>query len=157
MFYRNEISDCTAEPTRIHYPWHQMEEYRPDGGMWAIPATNDRERFVTAAENLMVKPPDFEAAMRRALVEWPRSCAVALTTPGLNQRAWLGHAGCYLATGSPEETTRLGWHRLDDDEQRQANAAADAVIDDWRRANLQPVASDDGWEQPGLFGGDNDA
>lgn len=152
MFGRNQIRDCDLVhvPKRVHYPWHKMEEYRPDGGMWSIPAPADRGRFIDAAEELMLKIPDFEAAMRRALKEWPRSCAVALTTPGMNQRAWLGHAGCYLATGSPEETTRLGWHRLDMDEQRDANAAADAVINEWRRANMLPTPSED-WEQGGLF------
>ena len=94
--------------------------------------------LIDAAAVLMANPDAFCAAMRRALSEWPRSVSVALTTPGLNKRAWLGHAGCYLATGSPEETTRLGWHQLDDPEQYVANAAADRVISEWRQAN-QPA------------------
>jgi hypothetical protein len=93
--------------------------------------------------------PEFKRAMRRALNEWPKSCAVAMTTPGLNKRAWIGHAGCYLATGSPEETTRLGWHDLDDDQQRKANAAADAVIAEWHRLNAHAQQAAD--DQIGLF------
>lgn len=134
MFSRNEIT-TTAPPTRVHYPWHELEEYHPNGGMWAIPTPLNRSRFIEDSATLMCNPIAFAHAMRRALVEWPKSVAVALTTPGMNHRAWLGHAGCFLATGSPEETTRLGWHELDDAEQWAANDAADSVIAEWRRAN----------------------
>lgn len=131
MFYRNEIS--TIPPTRAHYPWHEMEEYQPDGGMWRIPSPPERDQHIAATSGLMANPTAFYEAMLVALTEWPRSVAQALTTPGLNHRAWIGHAGCYLATGSPEETTRLGWHELDDAEQYAANDAADRAIAEWRR------------------------
>lgn len=134
MFYRNEIN--TLAPTRGHYPWHELEEYQPDGGMWQIPPPTERDRHITATSALMANPTAFHEAMLVALTEWPNSVAQALTTPGLNRRAWIGHAGCYLATGSPEETTRLGWHELDAAEQYAANEAADRVILEWhRRAN----------------------
>lgn len=139
MFYRNEITDPNIKPSRIHYPWHELEEYHPDGGMWSIPAAGDRGRFIVATSDLMANPAAFADAMRRALVEWPKSVAQALTTPGLNRRAWLGHAGCYLATGSPEETTRIGWHQLDDAEQYGANDAADRVITEWRKTHASTV------------------
>lgn len=158
MFYRNEITDTNVRSNRVHYPWHELEEYTPDGGMWSIPAVGDRERFVEATANLMADPfGGFLAAMRRAVAEWPRSVAQALTTPGLNQRAWLGHAGCYLATGSPEETTRLGWHDLDEYEQRAANAAADQVIAEWNRDNLKARIEviDEPWLQLTIGGGED--
>lgn len=135
MFNRNEIGDPDLAPARVHYPWTDLEEYRPDGGMWQIPSLPERPTFIEASQALMADPGAFTEAMQRALVEWPRSCSVAFTTPGLNQRAWIGHAGCFLATGSPEETTRLGWHGLDDGEQYGANAAADTVIAEWVAAN----------------------
>ncbi len=135
MFNRNEISDPNARPARIAYHWSLMEEYRPNGGMWQVPTVLDRRRHIEATSTLMANPGAFVTAMRRALKEWPRSCAVALTTPGLNHRAWIGQAGCFLATGSPEETTRLGWHELDEGEQFGANTAADRVIAEWCRAN----------------------
>ena len=126
MFNRNEIG--TSLPKRQHYPWGDMEEYKPDGGMWAIPRADKRDAHIADSARLMADPPSFCDAMRKALSEWPRSVSVALTTPGLNHRAWMGHAGCYLGVGSPEETTRLGWHTLDEAQQRAANAAADVVI-----------------------------
>ena len=153
MFYRNEIGNSDAEPARRHYPWHQMEEYHPEGGMWAIPAAHDRDRFVRDSAGLMRDPAMFANGMRLALDEWPRSVSVALTTPGVNQRAWLGHAGCFLVTGSPEETTRLGWHRLTASEQRAANHAADLVIAEWRAAQVAAFEE----SQPSLLGGDDDA
>jgi hypothetical protein len=85
----------------------------------------------------MARPKVFADAMRRVLKEWPKSVAVALQTPGLNRRAWIGHAGCFLATGSPEETTRLGWHELNDEQQIAANKAADLVIDEWEEQAFQ--------------------
>lgn len=133
MFSRNEITDRNTIPVRYHHPYTELEEYHPEGGMWRIPATHARASHITEAEYLMADPDRFHQAMIRALDEWPRSCQVAMTTPGLNRRAWIGHAGCWLAVGSPEETTRLGWHQLDDAEQFAANDAADKAIAEWYR------------------------
>ena len=143
MFYRNEISDDFDSPKRQHFAWYELEEYLPGGGMWQTPTTLARARFIEESQLLMANPAKFADAMRKAVKHWPNSVANALTTPGLNYRAWLGHAGCYVATGSPEETTRLGWHQLDDGEQWAANAAADTVIAEWRKANA-PVAHEQG-------------
>lgn len=133
MFSRNEINNPAALPSRRFYPWHELEEYRPSGGMWTSPAASERDGHIQSSADLMADPPAFADAMRRAISEWPKSVEVALTTPGMNHRAWIGHAGCYLATGSPEETTRLGWHQLDDGEQYAANAAAALVIREWQQ------------------------
>lgn len=151
MFNRNEIGETPLKPTRKAYPWQEMEEYHPDGGMWAIPKPGDRQRFADASEQLMADFPRFTSAMRRALFEWPRSVMVALGTPGMNHRAWLGHAGCFLATGSPEESTRIGWHQLDTGEQFGANAAADLVIIEWHRnqatrSDAPQFIFEDGWD-----------
>ena len=145
MFGRNEITS-TAHLSMFkanhREPWWKLEENFPDGGMWSIPAVLDRDRFIEASAALMADPGKFADSMRTAVKKWPNSCKTALNTPGLNRRAWLGHAGCYLATGSPEETTRLGWHTLDDGEQFAANAAADLVISEWTRANEAGLAQD---------------
>jgi hypothetical protein len=118
--------------TRIYYPHTAREEFQGSGGMWHIVhGMFYQEQFSRAAADLISKPNAFRTAMLRALTEWPNSCEMAFTTDGNNQRAWLGHAGCFLATGSPEECTRLGWHRLNDRQQYAANAAADDVIEVW--------------------------
>lgn len=123
-----------AQPAirRIYFHHKDLEEYEGGSGMWRLVNGPSRLQYERDSANLMRDPAAFADAMRRALVEWPNSCTNAFTTNGMNQRAWLGHAGCYLATGSPEETTRLGWHTLNEPEQHAANAAADLVISEWR-------------------------
>ena len=151
MFMPNEIRDPNSKPTRIHHPWSELEEYQPDGGMWSIPAAYDRPQFVADSSALMADPNRFYLSMIRATTEWPRSTENALTNPSLNHRAWIGHAGCYLATGSPEETTRLGWHELDEPEQYAANAAADRAIQKWRESHHLLLSAH---RQPSLWGDD---
>jgi hypothetical protein len=124
---------------RVYYHHEDREECAP-GGMWRIVAgTDERSRFVVAAGVLMAFPARFRDSMLRAVREWPRSCEMNMTTPSLNQRAWFGHAGCFLATGSPEDCTRLGWHTLTPDQQGIANRMADEAIAAWRYA-YQPLA-----------------
>lgn len=146
MFSRNEIGDSTAQPTTRRHPWWQLEEFKPDGGMWSIPGTLMRDQHAREAADLMANPTKFADAMRRALKEWPNSVESAFATPGLNLRAWLGHAGCWLGVGSPEETTRIGWHQLDDGEQYAANAAADTVIAEHRKAQHVDSGQESLWE-----------
>lgn len=147
MFNRNEITESNILPVRFCHPWHELEEYHPDGGMWRFPQLGKRDQYIKDSADLMAEPQRFYDSMLRALDEWPKSCDVALTTPGLNRRAWIGHAGCFLATESPEETTRIGWHQLDEAEQFMANDAADRAIYEWakRRSAEQ--------QQLDLFGG----
>lgn len=137
MFRPNEITDPHAAPTRQGFHYSQMEEYHPDGGMWQIPRGLDRQRFIDASADLMRNVDQFYRSMSRAVRDWPNSCTVAFTTPGLNKRAWIGHAGCYLAVASPEETTRLGWHQLTPQEQMAANGAADQAINYWCHRQTQ--------------------
>lgn len=149
MFYRNEIRQGAAAPAKQRYSWKELEEYHPAGGMWSTAPLHSRADFIAASANLMRDPEAFFASMTRATAEWPKSAEQALTTPSLNQRAWLGYAGCYLATGSPEETTRLGWHELNDDEQRAANQAADDAIAAWHAHRYANSG------QPPLFGAEH--
>lgn len=148
MFSRNEINGRNTIPVRYHHPYTELEEYNPNGGMWQIPATHARAAHIRESEYLMAEPERFYVAMVKAVDEWPKSCQVAMTTPGLNRRAWIGHAGCWLAVGSPEETTRLGWHNLDDAEQWAANDAADRSIAEWHRRHNETQQLDL-WGDPG--------
>lgn len=123
--------------SRVYLHYSLCEEFRP-GGMWRIVAgAETRTEFATAAADLMRDTDRFLEAMLRAIDEWPNSCAMNLTAPMINHRAWFGHAGCFLATDSPEDCTRQGWHMLTPSEQEDANAAADCAISRWRA--LRPV------------------
>lgn len=118
----------------MYYPYWGLEEHKH--GMWRQVSGLERHDHVRNAANLMRDVDGFLRAMLRAVHEWPNSCEMALTTTGLNRRAWLGHAGCCIEVGSPEELTRLGWHALTRQEQDAANAAADEAIAEWGRLYL---------------------
>jgi hypothetical protein len=79
----------------------------------------------------MIEHQAFEKAMRRAVNEWPNSCEAALTATVINHQAWLGHAGCAINHGAPEDLTRLAWRSLTQCQQDLANAAADRAIEYW--------------------------
>jgi hypothetical protein len=130
---------------RIYRHHSEREECAPDA-MWRIIGNEEREDFVAATSALMADPSAFRAAMLRVIGEWPASCEVNLTASSMNHRAWMGHAGCFLATGSPEDCTRLGWHRLNADQQVVANRMADEAIAEWRCQYAADVAQMALWE-----------
>jgi hypothetical protein len=114
---------------RVHHPYHLWEENK--NGMWRLVHGEKREPYIKAAAELMRNPAEFKEAMRRAIKEWPVSCEHNLSHEAMNRLAWLGHAGCCIATGSPEELTRLGWHRLNESQQGEANRVAAETIKEW--------------------------
>lgn len=120
---------------RQYFPHTDLEECRD--GMWRIVGGKAKLCNSLAAADLMRNAEAFTSAMMRAFEEWPNSCLHNLTAEDTNRLAWLGHAGCFLATGSPEENTRCGWHTLTPKEQDAANAAVQAVLDAWIEANLE--------------------
>lgn len=120
---------------QVYHPYWKLEEHQH--GMWRqVTGGGNRLQHATNAANLMRDPEAFKESMLKAVRTWSNSCEAALTTPGLNRRAWLGHAGCCIGVGSPEELTRLGWHMLSREEQDAANAAADEAIFEWERLYL---------------------
>jgi hypothetical protein len=120
---------------RVYFHYSDLEEW--SAGMWQIIGGKRKQANVLAAADLMRDASAFESAMMRALEEWPNSCQHNLTAEDTNRLAWLGHAGCFLATGSPEENTRCGWHTLNKQEQDIANATAQRVLDAWIAANSE--------------------
>jgi hypothetical protein len=83
----------------------------------------------------MRDPVKFKAAMVEGLTQWPKSCEMNLTAESVNRIAWLGHCGCCIATKSPEDCTRLGWHMLNQSEQDEANRVAAEVLELWESLN----------------------
>lgn len=117
---------------RVYYHYAKWEEYQQ--GMWRIVTEPDkRNYYLIKAAELMKNPADFKAAMLKAVEGWPISCERNFTAPAINHQAFIGHAGCCIATGSPEEITRAAWHTLNQEEQDRANQAADEVIAEWSR------------------------
>ena len=126
---------------RVYHPYHLWEEYH--AGMWIVTAGEKRKEHAKASADLMRDPEAFFQAMMKAVNDWPISCEVNLTASSINQRAWLGHAGCCIAAGSPEDCTRLGWHMLTEEEQDNANAAADRAIEEWARRYAEEKTGDE--------------
>jgi hypothetical protein len=114
---------------RVYYPYNLWEEY--ESGMWRICSSSEKDNFAEQAAALMKETLSFKESMQSALVKWPISCKMNLSAKCMNRRAWLGHAGCCIAIGSPEEATRQGWHYLTDEEQIEANRVTDEVISEW--------------------------
>lgn len=118
---------------RKFFHYKDLEEYK--AGMWKIVRGEQRTKNAEKAAALMRNKQAFILAMSRALKEWPNSCQHNLTAEDTNRLAFLGHAGCCIAIGSPEENTRIGWHLLSPLEQDEANDAAQFVLDQWKRDN----------------------
>ena len=122
---------------RIFHHYELWEEFH--AGMWRGVPVEENQGFVDAAAALMKDVDGFLSAMMTAMKEWKYSCEANLTSQSTNRRAWCGHAGCCIATKSPEHLTRLAWHTLTQPQQDLANAAADKAIAAWEREHLRKL------------------
>jgi hypothetical protein len=116
---------------RVYHHYEKWEEYKC--GMWRQIHGQERVAMLITVETFMRDTAAFRLGMFRAISEWPFSCEDKLTCRSLNQQAWIGHAACCIAVGSPEEVTRCAWWNLSQDEQDRANAAATEAIQEWRK------------------------
>lgn len=114
---------------RVYHPHNLCEEY--EGGMWRTVSGDTAQALILASADLMRDSADFKHSMQRAIREWPNSSEHNLTCLSMNRIAWLGHAGCCIRVGSPEDMTRLGWHTLNQQEQDEANRVAAEVLLEW--------------------------
>ncbi len=115
---------------RVFHHYKDCEEYASN--LWKYVPPEDRQAYIDQSATLMLDCAAFEAAMNRAVDEWPNSCEAALTASTMNHQAWLGHAGCAINHNAPEDLTRLAWRTLTETQQDLANAAADRSIARWR-------------------------
>lgn len=88
------------------------------------------------AADLLADPTGLEYRMRAVVDDWPTATRVVFTNPSRNHRAWLGQAACCHHSTAPEYVTRAAWRTLDPIQQGRANSVADAVIADWRAAQV---------------------
>lgn len=122
-----------AKLERVYKHYNELEEYH--AGMWKITSGVERKQHIRNAANLMRDANAFKQAMSEATEQWVNSCLHNLTAENVNRIAWLGHAGCCIGVGSPEEATRAGWHTLNKAEQDEANRVAAEVLKQWDDAN----------------------
>ena len=92
--------------------------------------------------------------MQRVTLEWPNSCANALTDYNLNRKAWIGHAACALALHCPEDITRQAWGLLTNEQRILANRQADRAIQSWEMRYRASFGIRSNVATPLLFGRD---
>jgi hypothetical protein len=115
---------------RVFHHYKLCEEYKTN--MWKQVPVADRQMYQDKSKQLMLDCDAFEAAMKRAVDEWPYSCECTFTAVVMNHQAWIGHAGCAINHNAPEDITRLAWRTLNKQQQDAANAAADRAIEYWK-------------------------
>jgi hypothetical protein len=130
---------ATKQLERIYFHYRELEEFQC--GMWRVARGDDRRKYVNAAADLMRDCASFQKWMREALEQWPNSCLHNLSVEAANRLAWLGHAGCCLGVGSPEECTRAAWYYLTDKERDAANIAAAQIVLEWEGGYSSPQGS----------------
>lgn len=77
--------------------------------------------------------------MLRVVEKWPVSCEHNLTKRSMNRKAWIGHAAVALAIQCPEDIVRAAWAHLSKEQQRAANAKAQAAIEEWESRNAEKI------------------
>lgn len=115
---------------RVWYPYQRWEEYH--AGMWrVINASAEHDALLKRAIVFTGDAAAYGAQMQRVIHAWPISCAMNLTTIGMNRHAWVGHAACSFHFGCPEHIVREAWHFLTQRQQDDANAEAERAIRAW--------------------------
>ncbi len=118
---------------RVWYPYHQWEEYH--AGMWRIVnASAEHDTLLAKAIAFTGDAAAYGAQMQAVIHAWPVSCAMNLTTIGMNRHAWIGHAACSFFFQCPEHIVREAWHYLTQRQQDDANEQAEAAIRAWEHA-----------------------
>jgi hypothetical protein len=130
--------------SRVYHHYSKLEEY--PAGLWRQTSGEDRKEIVTRCVEFMSDTSYFSAAMLDVIEQWPLSCEHNLSASNVNRVAWIGQAACCLRIGAPEDCTRVAWHMLSEEKQRQANRAAEVAIEQWDEA-----------QTPTLFGRISDA
>ena len=114
---------------RTYFHCNDLEE----SPMWGNIKPKEHDLYAEKSADLMRESDSFKIACDAVLSEWPNSSMQNLSARCLNRIAWLGQAASYLANGSTEYTTRLGWRMLDDDERLLANKVASETIEEWEQ------------------------
>jgi hypothetical protein len=114
---------------RVFHPVFNWEEIKYN--MWG--EVDDIETSLSEAIAFTSNHKLYGSWMNRVVNEWPISCENALTDNSLNRKAWVGHAAVAMATGIPEDITRMAWGFLSDEQRFLANEEARRAIMSWER------------------------
>lgn len=120
---------------RIYHHFSKCEEFKSI--MWQSSLGIDKTEKINQCALFMSDTDLFSAAMKLAIVEWPKSCEANFTNSGINQVAWLGQAAAAIAIECPEDITKDAWGRLEEEKQMLANNAAKSHIKKWKDDYLE--------------------
>lgn len=111
---------------QVWHPYTLWEEYHY--GMWRQPSAAETQALLPLAVKFTGDHRLYGKWMMKVLTVWPVSSEHNLTNVSINRKAWVGHAGCCLATGIPEVITRKAWGELSQTQQDKANDMAGKAI-----------------------------
>ena len=138
---------------RIYHRYDKLEEFH--AGLWKIIHGDERQLLLEKAIKFTGDADLYGEYMMRVLDDWPISCEHNLSCQDMNRQAWIGHAATCIATGCPEDITRIAWHSLSKEQQDKANAKADQAIMKWERIYAEKAGRKNAKEKLGnqlLFG-----
>lgn len=115
---------------QVYAPYTEWEDWK--NGMFRNVDRVEFERLKQSAFELLSSPAELLEAMRLAVDQWPIAAAVNLTDRSINHRPWLGQSACCIARRCTEDATRAAWALLNSDLQRNANAQADIVYEQYK-------------------------
>lgn len=132
----------TSDQSRVFHTYDKWECHK--AGFYAT--TKDgmsKSQCEESMRDLLAGIPAFEAALRGVITEWKHSCEHYLTNAAMNRIAWLGQAATCYALGIPA-VYRGGFYLLTERQQKAADAAALAALNQWLEANgRSPVSMED--------------
>lgn len=131
----------TSDAGRVFHTFDKWECHK--AGFYAT--TKDgmsKAECEEAMRDLLADIPRFKAALESVINEWKHSCEHYLTNGAMNRIAWLGQAATCYALGIPA-TYRGGFYLLTERQQKAADKAALAALNQWLKANGREPASMD--------------
>jgi hypothetical protein len=111
--------------------WAKWEDY--GAGLYNSVLRADK---VQQSLQLLADPDAFYEAAREMIREWRRAARHNLGHLVASRRSWIGQATCCYVHGASAAETRAAWGELSLDQQRRANASADALIEQYERGWL---------------------
>ncbi len=150
---------------RVFHKYTNWEEC--PAGMWTRHDQKTEADYLRKAIEFTGDAELYGEWMLKVIEAWPISCENSLSNVGMNRKAWVGHAACCLAIGSPEHVTRQAWAKLSWQQQTDANKKAEQAIKQWERNRrlkamsefgknvvtwmAYPTAPPQNWKQLNLF------
>jgi ParB-like chromosome segregation protein Spo0J len=122
---------------RVYHTWDKWECYQ--AGFYAErPKDMTQEQGEEAYREFLSSLESFGAALDGVTREWKHSCEHYLTNDRMNRIAWLGQASVAYAKGIPS-CCRGGYHRLTDEQKREADDLALTYLNKWLLASGREV------------------